>query len=163
MNPSSGTLVELRANFADEALGSDFSYETYDFGANYYRRLARGVLAFRAFLCKVSERTPLFDLCLYGSGSDLRGYEIGRFRDRAMATAQAEYRFPLAGWLARWCLRAWGKVGALVQRHGQGTRSAQRGLRPALARGQKARSISASTSRAARDDTGLYVYVKESF
>ena len=163
MSPSSGTLLELRANFADEALGSDFSYETYDFGANYYRRLARGVLAFRAFLCKVSERTPLFDLCLYGSGSDLRGYEIGRFRDRAMATAQAEYRFPLAGRFGAVVFAGTGKVARSFSSMGEepDLPSAGFGLRWLAA--EKARvNLSIDVARS-RDDTSLYVYVKESF
>ena len=99
MNPSAGVLLELRANFADEAFGSDFNYQTYETSGNLYRRAGPGVVALRATACQASDRTPLFDLCLFGANNDLRGYEIGRYRDHAMVAAQAEYRFPIAG---RW-------------------------------------------------------------
>src|SRR5262245_28065165 len=36
MNPSSGVLAELRANFAEEAFGSEFTYQTYELSGNYY-------------------------------------------------------------------------------------------------------------------------------
>jgi hypothetical protein len=163
MSPSSGTLVELRANFAEEAFGSEFTYQTYDLGANYYRRAGPGVLALRGFLCKVSERTPLFDLCLYGSGGDLRGYEVGRFRDRAMATAQAEYRFPLAGRFGGVVFAGTGKVARSFDAMGEepDLPSVGAGLRWLAA--EKARvNLSVDVARS-RDDTSLYVYVKESF
>src|SRR6185295_12438020 len=97
MSPASGWLADLRGNFAEHSFGSDGSYRTFSASANHYRRLGPGVLALRAYACGASERTPLFDLCLFGAGNDLRGYEIGRYRDRAMLAAQGEYRFPLAG------------------------------------------------------------------
>jgi hypothetical protein len=73
MNPSAGVLIDFRGNFAEHNLGSDVDY------------------------CRASDNTPLFDLCLFGSGSDLRGYEVGRYRDQRMVAFQGEYRFPLAG------------------------------------------------------------------
>ncbi|MBV9190160.1 MAG: BamA/TamA family outer membrane protein, partial [Betaproteobacteria bacterium] len=95
MNPARGWLAEFRGNFAEHTFGSDTSYTNYSASANHYLRAGLGVLALRAYVCGASERTPLFDLCLYGAGNDLRGYEIGRYRDRAMFATQAEYRFPL--------------------------------------------------------------------
>jgi hypothetical protein len=163
MSPSSGVLVELRANFAEEAFGSDFDYQTYEIGANYYRRAGSGVLALRGFACKASEQTPLFDLCLFGSGSDLRGYEAGRYRDRAMLAAQAEYRFPLGGRWGGVVFGGWGKVAPTF-----GEMSEQLDL-PSMGAGvrwlasEKARvNLSVDVARS-RDDTSLYVYVKESF
>lgn len=62
-----------------------------------YRALgARGVLASRVALCDASDRAPFFDLCLLGSGSDLRGYQVGRYRDHFMLTGQMEYRLSLS-------------------------------------------------------------------
>jgi hypothetical protein len=163
MNPSSGGLVELRTNFAREDFGSDFNYDTYELGGNYYRRLGTGVIGLRGYLCKVSERTPLFDLCLYGAGSDLRGYEAGRYRDRAMAAAQAEYRFPLAG---RFGAVVFGGTGKVARSFGDmndepDLPSIGVGLRWLAA--QTARvNLSIDLARG-RDDTSIYVYVKESF
>jgi hypothetical protein len=41
------------------------------------------------------DRVPFFELCMYGSGADLRGYELGRYRDHFMVAAQTEYRLTL--------------------------------------------------------------------
>lgn len=163
MSPSSGTLVELRANFAEEAFGSEFTYQTYDLGANYYRRAGPGVLALRGFLCKVSERTPLFDLCLYGQGGDLRGYEVGRFRDRAMATVQGEYRFPLAGRFGGVVFAGTGKVARSFDAMNEEPDLPSVGFGLRWLAAEKARvNLSLDVARS-RDDTSLYVYVKESF
>jgi hypothetical protein len=163
MSPSSGLLAELRANFADESYGSDFDYQTYELSGNYYRRAGPGVVALRGYACRTSERTPLFDLCFFGSGTDLRGYEAGRYRDRAMVAAQAEYRFPLAGRWGGVVFGGWGKVAPSF-----GEMDRQLDL-PSVGAGvrwlasEKARvNLSVDVARG-RDDTSLYVYVKESF
>jgi Omp85 superfamily domain len=163
MNPSSGMLVDLRANFADDSLGSDFDYETYDLGANYYRRTGPGVLALRGYLCQASDRTPLFDLCLFGAGSDLRGYEVGRYRDQAMIAAQAEYRFPLSGRFGGVVFGGWGKVAPSFDEMGDQLDLPSVGFGLRWLAAEKARvNLSVDIARA-RDSTSLYVYVKESF
>jgi outer membrane protein assembly factor BamA len=156
-------LADFRANFADEAFGSDFDYQTYELSGNTYRRAGRGVLALRAFACQASGRTPLFDLCLFGSGSDLRGYEAGRYRDRSMIAAQAEYRFPLAGRFGAVVFGGWGKVARSF-----GDMNDEPDL-PSIGAGvrwlasEKARvNLSVDVARG-RDDTTVYVYVKESY
>jgi len=53
------------------------------------------VLALRAYGRFTAGRVPFFDLCLFGAGSDLRGYTAGQYRDRMMLAAQAEYRLEL--------------------------------------------------------------------
>jgi hypothetical protein len=163
MSPSAGVLAEFRANFADEAFGSDFNYQTYELSGNLYRRAWRGVVALRAYACATSDRTPLFDLCFYGSGSDLRGYEAGRYRDRAMLATQAEYRFPLGGRWGGVVFGGWGKVGKSFGDMGDepDLPSVGAGIRWLAA--QKARvNLSVDVARG-RDDTSVYVYVKESF
>ena len=163
MSPSSGTLLDLRANFADDAFGSDFNYETWELSGNYYRRAGPGVMALRAYACHASDRTPLFDLCLFGSGSDLRGYEVGRYRDHAMFAAQAEYRFPLGGRWGGVVFGGWGKVAPSFGEMDEqlDLPSIGAGLRWLAA--EKARvNLSIDVARA-RDSTSLYVYVKESF
>ena len=163
MHPASGVLIDLRANFAEEGFGSDISYQTYEFGANYYRRAGRGVVALRGYACKASDRTPLFDLCLFGSGSDLRGYETGRYRDRAMVAAQAEYRFPLAGRFGAVAFGGWGKVAPSFDEMGEQLDLPSVGFGVRWLASEKARvNLSVDVARS-RDDTTLYVYVKESF
>lgn len=163
MSPSSGTLAELRANFADQSFGSDLDYETYELSGNYYRRAGPGVLGLRAYACRASERTPLFDLCFFGSGSDLRGYEAGRYRDRAMVAAQAEYRFPLAGRWGGVVFGGWGKVAPSFGEMDEQIDLPSVGFGVRWLASEKARvNLSVDVARG-RDDTSLYVYVKESF
>jgi Omp85 superfamily domain len=163
MNPSSGVLVDLRANFAAESLGSDFDYQTYDLGANYYRRTGPGVLALRGYLCQASDRTPLFDLCLFGAGSDLRGYEAGRYRDQAMVAAQAEYRFPLGGRFGGVVFGGWGKVAPSFSEMDEQPDLPSIGFGIRWLAAEKARvNLSVDIARG-RDSTTFYVYVKESF
>ncbi|HKU48293.1 MAG TPA: hypothetical protein VJQ58_15530, partial [Burkholderiales bacterium] len=113
--------------------------------------------------CRASERTPLFDLCLFGSGTDLRGYEAGRYRDKAMLAAQAEYRFPLAGRWGGVVFGGWGKVAPSFDEMDRQLDLPSVGAGVRWLASEKARvNLSIDLTRG-RDDTSLYVYVKESF
>jgi hypothetical protein len=163
MSPSSGVLAEVRGNYAEKSLGSDFNYWTYSASANYYQRAGPGVVALRVFACEASERTPLFDLCLFGSGSDLRGYETGRYRDQAMAAAQGEYRFPLAGRFGGVVFAGVGKVAPSFSAMGSQPDLPSYGAGVRWLASPKARvNLSVDVAKG-RDDTSVYVYVKESF
>ena len=163
MNPAAGALLEFRANFADQAFGSDFDYQTYEVSGNAYRRAGPGVVGLRALVCRASDRTPLFDLCLFGANNDLRGYEVGRYRDRAMVAAQAEYRFPLSGRWGGVVFGGWGKVAPSFSEMGDETDLPSVGIGVRWLAAEKARvNLSVDLARG-RDSTGLYVYVKESF
>jgi hypothetical protein len=163
MNPASGWLADFRANFAEHSVGSDTSYRTVTFGVNHYRRLGAGVLALRAFGCGASERTPLFDLCLYGAGSDLRGYEIGRYRDRTMVAAQAEYRFPLRGRFGAVAFAGTGKVAPSFDEMGTQPTLPSYGVGLRWLASQRARVNLALDLARGRDETTAYIYVKEAF
>ena len=163
MSPSAGVLIDLRANFAEEAFGSDFTYQTYELSGNTYRRAGLGVVALRASACQASDRTPLFDLCLFGANNDLRGYEVGRYRDRAMIAAQAEYRFPVAGRWGGVVFGGWGKVARSFSDMGEEPDLPSIGFGVRWLAAEKARvNLSLDVARG-RDDTSFYVYVKESF
>jgi hypothetical protein len=82
LNSRRGELVTMAWMFSLKALGSDFDHDKFNLSANIYRPLGRNtVIAARASLCGVSSGGPFYDLCMYGSSSDLRGYEAGRYRD----------------------------------------------------------------------------------
>jgi len=68
-------------------------------------------LAARLSACAVSQGSPFYDICLYGASSDLRGYEAGRFRDRASWAGQAEIRHRLKG---RFGVAAFAGVGGIA-------------------------------------------------
>ena len=93
---SRGTWIRGDAMFASKSLGGLQSFNDYDLTAEQFVPLsARSVLAMRATLCDVTTGAPVWEYCLFGLGSDLRGYLAGRYRDRALGAAQAEYRFPI--------------------------------------------------------------------
>jgi outer membrane protein assembly factor BamA len=163
MSPGAGALIELRTNFADKSLGSDFDYQTAELAGNWYRRLGAGVLALRGFVCQTSDRTPLFDLCLYGANNDLRGYEVGRYRDRAMLAAQAEYRFPLGGRFGAVVFGGTGKVAASFGDMEDETHLPSIGAGLRWLASEAARVNLSVDVAFGRDSATFYVYVKESF
>lgn len=98
LNTRQGTYVTGTWLFGIDALRSDFTHDKLNIGANFYQPLGDDtVVAARGALCRVSDGAPFYDLCLYGASSDLRGYEAGRFRDRASWAVQAELRQHLFG------------------------------------------------------------------
>ena len=163
MSPSAGVLIDLRANFAEEAFGSDFTYQTYELSGNTYRRAGPGVVALRASACQASDRTPLFDLCLFGANNDLRGYEVGRYRDRALIAAQAEYRFPVAGRWGGVVFGGWGKVARSFSDMGEEPDLPSIGAGVRWLASEKARVNLSLDVAQGRDGGSVYVYVKESF
>lgn len=98
VNPSRGIYMTSALMFNLKELSSDYSHDKFQMTYSTYLPLAPGgVLALHGAACGVSRGGPFFDLCLYGSGNDLRGYETGRYRDRASWAAQAEWRQHLGG------------------------------------------------------------------
>lgn len=96
--PHKGVLLTAVGMFNIKGLGSDFSYNKWQLAANAYLPVqTSSTLAVHASLCGVSKGGPFYDLCMYGQGGDLRGYEAGRYRDRASWTVQAEWRQHLGG------------------------------------------------------------------
>lgn len=91
--PKKGSLVDFKADFFAKALGSNRDYQTYSVSYSGYHSLSdKQVLAYRGSACSVSDSTPFFDLCLYGTNSNLRGYTAGEYQDRRMFATQVEFR-----------------------------------------------------------------------
>jgi hypothetical protein len=96
------------ANLPEKSL----NYQNYEIAYNQYHSLTSSqVLAFRAMSCVVNGDPPFYELCQFGSSSDLRGYQPGRFRDRLMFAVQAEYRQVLS---PRWGFVFFGGVGEVA-------------------------------------------------
>jgi len=77
--------------------GADYEFSRYIADARRYVRLGRGVLAGQAYVEATSRGAPFDQLSLVGSGTIMRGYVRGRYRDRELAAAQVEYRLPVVG------------------------------------------------------------------
>lgn len=85
-----GSVLWLQAT---EALGSDHDYSRAEFKVNGYTRTDdRTVWAWRASTCWAGDAAPFYDICNFGSQSDLRGYIQGQYRDHSMFAIQTEYR-----------------------------------------------------------------------
>lgn len=102
-----GSFFQLTWSFADEAVGSDFDYQSIKGNYNLYRRLKKNsdsmILAGRVSACATPGDTPFYALCKFGQNFDLRGYVGGRYRDKAQLAAQAELRWSFT--------KRWGAVG----------------------------------------------------
>jgi len=118
--PKRGLFMEVASDFFSTGLGSKWSYQYYKASFNKYTTLsAHQVLAFRGMGCAAAgDRVPIYDLCLFGTMNDLRGYPGGRYQDRRMFATQAEYRlmFPAKGFLGKFGVVAFAGVGAIGSR-----------------------------------------------
>jgi surface antigen Omp85-like protein len=115
--PKRGFLAEIASDFFSTGLGSKWSYQYYKVSFNKYSTLSKHqILAFRGMGCAAAgDHVPIYDLCLFGTSNDLRGYTAGRYQDRRMFATQAEYRlmFPSSGFLGRFGVVAFAGVGAI--------------------------------------------------
>ena len=112
-SPTNGTLAEVQAMFARGWLGTDDQFNWYRGWINQYVALSGhdAVLALRLTGCSVGAGAPVWELCLYGVQSDLRGYAGGRYRDKTMFSTQAEFRLPVYD---RFGVVAFGGLGAVA-------------------------------------------------
>jgi hypothetical protein len=115
--PKHGGLMDLWMDLFAEGLGSEWTYQFYKVAFNKYNRVGGyGVLATRVMGCAAAgDHVPLYDLCIFGSTSDLRGYTAGQYQDRKMFATQAEYRLmlPVKGFLGRFGVAVFGGFGGL--------------------------------------------------
>jgi len=111
--PTRGDLVDFKADFFGEAVGSDIDYQVYDFDWNHYEPVAAsgGVIAARARLRGTGGDVPFFGMGQFGQGCDLRGYIDGKYRDRMLAAFQVEYR---QFFTRRWGFAAFGGTGSVA-------------------------------------------------
>ncbi len=94
--PTAGTKLEFTSNFYAEALGSKYSYQSYQFRFNKYWSLDKiQVLAYDLAVCDTGGSPPFYGNCIYGTNNELRGYTAGQFIDRHMFATQLEYRLSL--------------------------------------------------------------------
>jgi hypothetical protein len=92
--PVKGFLLDSGIDLFSENIGSKFTYQYTKIAFNKYTGIGqRQVLAFRVMGCAATgDHVPIYDICLFGTSNDLRGYTGGRYQDRRMFATQAEYR-----------------------------------------------------------------------
>jgi len=112
--PTKGSLFDVTGDFFAKRLGSRRQYQIYKVSYNGFHELApKQILAYRGMICSANQSVPFYDLCLYGTSNDLRGYTSGEFQNRRMFATQAEYRRELKG---RFGVVAFGGVGGIAER-----------------------------------------------
>lgn len=101
-------------------LGGDNDYEVYDLEYRQYHQVGRPgrTLAWTARSRLAYGDVPWAELSQVGSGTDLRGYRQGRYRDKAMLYAILEYRHQFRNekrptGLSRHGLVGWGGAGSV--------------------------------------------------
>jgi len=160
--PRSGLKIDATASISRDSIGADLDYERYDAALNHYRPLGdKGVLASRIATQYVSGNAPFFAYPAFGQGADLRGYEMGSYRDRFLVAAQAEYRHRFT---ERIGAVAFGGAGSVAPDFGGWEKtlwSAGAGLRWVIAPKNDI-SLRIDVARG-RDETVYYVSVGEAF
>jgi hypothetical protein len=110
--PRTGSLLDLTADFFGSAVGGDRTYQNGTLSFNkYFLPAKKDIFAIRASGCSASDKAPFFDLCQLGWPKDLRGYQIGQYRDHRMLVGQAEYRRELPWRLGVTAFAGAGSVG----------------------------------------------------
>ena len=94
LNVREGIFSELAFLRYAQTLGSDFSFTTFISDNRIYRSVnSRDVLAAQVLGQFTIGSPPFNQLALMGGESIMRGYYLGRFRDRNQLASQLEYRF----------------------------------------------------------------------
>ena len=98
LQPHSGIYAAANWLVGAGFLGNSFSHSRLQVQGNWYLPMRETtVLATRVATCAVTGHVPFNNLCQFGSGADLRGYEGGRYRERASWALQTEVRQHLGG------------------------------------------------------------------
>lgn len=104
LNVRDGNFFELAFLHSNTAWGSSFTFSNFISDNRIFRpiRNGRDVFAAQLFAQFTGGNVPFNQLALMGGERLMRGYYLGRYRDRNQLAAQVEYRFlPVKG-LKRW-------------------------------------------------------------
>ncbi len=91
--PRHGAFLQFEADAYGAMAGSDYSFSRFKLDLRKYLPLGvDGVLALQTYMLSTGGNVPFYKLALLGGDTLLRGYYRGRFRDKGLLLAQAEYR-----------------------------------------------------------------------
>ena len=132
--PRSGSLIDLTADFFGAAVGADRNYKSFTTDYDkYFSAGSKNTFAIHGSVCAVSDQAPFFDVCQLGLSKDLRGYQIGQFRDDRMLVGQTEYRRELFWRLGAVAFAGAGTVGKTFEQFGSAEPGGGFGVRFTLA------------------------------
>ena len=91
--PNTGGFYQLELKYYFAGIGSDFNFNTLTLDLRQYRSFGPDhVLAMQAYFSYSGGNTPFYLYPAMGGQNRMRGYYLGRYRDRYYVAAQAEYR-----------------------------------------------------------------------
>jgi hypothetical protein len=91
-----GNLLTATLLGFDKAIGSQYSFSKIFTEARHYFPVGdQSALALRYYGEFQAGEVPYYHLAMLGGDELLRGYYMGRYRDKNMVALEAEYRFPL--------------------------------------------------------------------
>jgi hypothetical protein len=114
LNPRHGKYMEVAYLASKKAWGSTYSFDTWFADFRFYNPVGkRNVLATQVYGQFGNGDVPFNALALMGGERLMRGYYLGRYRDKKLMAGQVEYRmlpFPFA---KRWGLAAFAAAGSV--------------------------------------------------
>jgi len=163
--PRRGVEVDATWTFGLDWLGNSFDHDKLSVEGHAYFSLSdRTVLAASAQFCSSDGDVPYYNLCLFGASADLRGYETGRYRDRASWAVQGELRHQFR---PRWGGVAFFGLGGIAPSAGELVDEGN--LLPAGGIGVRYRPFKSNDVQLrvdfalGKNDHGLYVGIGEAF
>lgn len=114
LNPQKGSFLDIQLT-RNLAGGAGNGNRILMDGRTYIKTGKKGIVAGRMAFSHLTTSTHFFDLALLGGDRNLRGYYLGRFRDRGMLVFNSEYRAALH---KRWGLAAGAGAGTVFLRPG---------------------------------------------
>lgn len=94
--PSMGSFYQFSATRFSEALGSDYDFSRFNLDIRQYFPLSSSqVLAIQGYVNIITGKPTFQLLSLFGGERLMRGYYLGRYRDKNMVAFQMEYRRPV--------------------------------------------------------------------
>lgn len=104
MNVREGLFAELAFLNYSPSLGSSHSFYSTQFDVRYFTKGVnpKDVFALQGSAMFNKGEVPFNQMAMLGGESMMRGYYLGRFRDKNMLAAQAEYRFLPFSFSKRW-------------------------------------------------------------
>ena len=95
-SPYKGRFYEFSLTAYNRLFGSDYSFTTFTIDIrNYWKVFSSHVIAAQLYVNSIMGEPPFYKLSLLGGQYLLRGYYLGRFRDKNLVAFQIEYRFPI--------------------------------------------------------------------
>ncbi|MFN0213918.1 MAG: BamA/TamA family outer membrane protein, partial [Saprospiraceae bacterium] len=161
--PRTGWLTEFAITGENQLTGSSFKFARCSLDIARYFPLGKNVLAVNGIAMFTAGKVPFFQLPQIGGPSRLRGYPLGKFRDKHLIIAQAELRFPVV-WRFKGVV--FGGGGTVFGRAGEQAKfrpNGGAGLRFEFDRRQKLHFRIDYGIGAGKGNSGIYITLGEAF